>query len=763
MKFYTAIAAVFAALTSVTMADQAGDTTITLVEKTPGVTPFIAKLTYAASDLTPIRDVRFIVTPKPGSVTRPVSATYSKAYLKGRGYVDAAAGRITVPVFGLYAGYLNEVTVTYFFADGSSETSIATGQTAPFNNPPFNNPNIIQPRTPTTSLSYDFILVASSVSPYSPTVIDTDGAVRWVGTAGVQNHYTEFYDNAIYSTRGTKIIRMELDGEVTVLNDLAPQGVIGFHHNIDRGKYGLIVDVDTKSYVESVHFEVDAEGRILKKWNLADIVSAAMIAGGDDPSGFVRRAKGRYDVGAHEDWTHNNAVTYRRSDDSIIISSRENYVICVDYETGAIRWILGDTTKKWYQYPSLRKFALALAPGTIPPVGQHTVSITHDDHLLLLDNGQPSLHHTPRGTLRNYAAGRKYKLDLEARVATEVWTFDNNQSIRSPYRSSIYEDAPDNYLVDYAVARNPDGSKRAQLVGLDASGAKVFDYSYPTKYGFVAYRAMPIHWENLVFPAPTDVRLGNISARSDVRTGDNVGIAGFIIDGPLPKTVLLRGRGPSLQVDGQPIPGRLMNPVLELHNSSGQRLQRNDDHKNAPNAAQISQTGLAPADDREAAIMMELPPGAYTTVLHGLNRTTGVGLVEVFGLAPDTTSQLVNLSARAFNSAGDDVLISGVILQGENPRRLLFRALGPELQSKGVANAFDDTTLEIYDADGALMGTNDNWRQASNASEIEETGIAPLDDRESAILIESGSGSYTCIARGKAETGVVLLEAYRLD
>ena len=765
MKSFTslAIALLFVAVHPVARAQQATDTTITITEQNAGTTPFISKLTLSVSDLSVLQRVQFTIAPKPGSVTRPLSATYSKEYLAGRGYVDTAAHQIIVPVFGLYQGYTNTVALTYFFADGSSANDSTTIQTEPFSAPPFNSPNIIHPRTNTTALSYDFILVASSVSRNSPTIIDTDGALRWVGTAGVQNHYTTFYDNAIYSTRGTQIIRMEMDGEVKVLSDLADQDVIGFHHNIDYGKYGLIFDVDTKSFVESVHFEVDAAGRILKKWNLADIVRDAMIAGGDDPTNFVRRAKGRYDVNAHEDWTHNNAVTYRKSDDSIIISSRENFVICLDYDTGAIKWILGDTTKEWYQYPSLRAYALELAPGTIPPVGQHTVSITHDDHLLLLDNGQPSLHHEPRGTLREYAAGRKYHLDLDARVATEVWTYDHGQTVRSPYRSSIYEDAPHHYLIDYAVARNPDGSKRAQLLGLLPSGETVFEYSYPTVWGFVAYRAMPIHLENLVFPVEKDVRLANISARSEVRTGENVGIAGFIVEGPFSKNVVVRGLGPSLRAGNQPVAGRLMNPVLNLYDSNGQLLRRNDDHKNAPNAAAIAQTGIAPRNDREAAIMMELAPGAYTTVLHGIDQTTGVGLVEVFDLAPANTSSLVNLSSRAFSSTGDNVLISGVILRGDNPRRLLFRALGPELREQGVSDAVDDTLLDVHDANGTKIASNDDWPQAPNSVEIANTGIAPADNRESAILMPTGAGVYTCIARGKNDSGVILLELYQLD
>jgi outer membrane protein assembly factor BamB len=290
---------------------------------------------------------------------------------------------------------------------------------------------------------------------------------------------------------------------VSIIADYADRGVIGFHHNIDPGKKGLIVDVNTPDYIASVHLEVDATtGEILKEWNLAHIIRDAMIAGGDDPSGFVRKANGRYDFQAMEDWTHNNAVTYRPSDDSIIISSRENFVICLDYETGAIKWILGDTTKQWHQYPSLRKFALTLTHG-LPPIGQHSVSITKDDNLLLFDNGQQSAHNFPVGASRTYCAARKYTLDPEAKTATQVWNFNNNFSIRSRFRSSVYEDAANNYLVTYSRAENPNGSFRAQIVGLTPGNQKVFDYSYPTETCCnEAYRAMPVHWERVVFDAP---------------------------------------------------------------------------------------------------------------------------------------------------------------------------------------------------------------------------------------------------------------------
>ncbi len=486
---------------SAATAAEADSSTIGIAGQSAGPTPFIAKILLQANDLANLDSVRFTIAPKPRSVTRPLSAVYTKRYLAGHGYVDSAAMRITVPVFGLYAGYSNTVKLAYRFTDGSIKRLSINVQTPQSDDAPFTNPTVVQARTRTMNLSYDYILVASSHSNHSPTIIDTDGELRWIGTDGVRNHYCRFYENGIYHFHGTKLVRMELDGTWRVLADYAKESAVSFNHNIDTGKAGIILDVNTTEYIDAVHFEVDPDdGHVIKKWNLGNILRDAMLAGGDDPSGFVRNANGRYNFGAYEDWAHDNAVAYRKSDDSVIISSRENFVICLDYRTGNIKWIFGDTSKQWYQYPSLRKFALTAAPGTIAPVGQHAVSITHDDRLLLFDNGQPSAHHSPPGPNRSYSAARKYAIDLNNKTATEVWTFDNNQTTKSAFRSSVYEDSPNNFLIDYATIPNGDGGAHAEILGLLPSGAKVFHYRYPALGGNAAYRALPLHLTNLQFP-----------------------------------------------------------------------------------------------------------------------------------------------------------------------------------------------------------------------------------------------------------------------
>ena len=123
-------------------------------------------------------------------------------------------------------------------------------------------------------------------------------------------------------------------------------------------------------------------------------------------------------------------------------------------------------------------------------------------------------------------------------------------------------------------------------------------------------------------------RLANISTRMRVLTGADVMIAGFIIQGNAPKTVVVRARGPSLTQSG--VPAVLGNPYLQLF-SGATEIANNDEHANGPYAAQVAASGFAPSNQLEAAILKRLDPGAYTAIVSGAGGSTGVALVEVFG------------------------------------------------------------------------------------------------------------------------------------
>jgi hypothetical protein len=221
--------------------------------------------------------------------------------------------------------------------------------------------------------------------------------------------------------------------------------------------------------------------------------------------------------------------------------------------------------------------------------------------------------------------------------------------------------------------------------------------------------------------------------------------------------------GPSLQVNGAPIAGRLDDPVLELRDATGALISFNDNWRGTQ-AAEIVSLGLAPGSEKEAVIIATLPQGNFTTVLRGVSGTTGIGLIEVYDLDPRGDSRLANLSARAFVGVDDNALIGGLIGRS-NSKRLLLRALGPELAGRGVTGPLNNPTLELHDSNGALLSANDNWKDAPNSSQVSASGLAPLDDREAAILIAFPPGAYTAVVRGVGGTGtgVALLEAYLID
>jgi len=253
----------------------------------------------------------------------------------------------------------------------------------------------------------------------------------------------------------------------------------------------------------------------------------------------------------------------------------------------------------------------------------------------------------------------------------------------------------------------------------------------------------------------------NLSARAHVFTGERILINGFIIGGSENKRMLIRGLGPSLAAFGVSTP--LADPTLFLFDHTGALIASNDNWKSTQ-LPQIQETGLAPPNDLEAAILATLAPGSYTALLQGKGMTTGIGLLELYDVSPGVNAQATNLSARAFVGTGNDVLIGGIII-GVNPgslQRVLVRALGPSLASAGIASPLANPTLSLRDAHGNVIANNDNWKDSQQA-DIAATGKAPSNDLESAILALLAPGNYTAIVAGKnGTTGVALNEFYSL-
>ena len=263
----------------------------------------------------------------------------------------------------------------------------------------------------------------------------------------------------------------------------------------------------------------------------------------------------------------------------------------------------------------------------------------------------------------------------------------------------------------------------------------------------------------------TPVHAANISTRLQIGSGDDALIGGFIVLGDAPKRLMIRAIGPSLS--GVGVSNALSNPTLELHDGAGALIASNDNWQYALNKRDIMSSGLAPSDPNESAILTTLAAtssgSAFTAVMRSVDGTSGVGLVEVYDLDSGPGSSLLNISTRGNVQTGDNVMIGGFIVAGNGSQRVLVRAIGPSLGAFGVADPLVDPLLELHNADGDLIDSNDNWMDNPEEAEIEATMIAPSDPKESAVLQTLAPGAYTAIVQGAGgATGTGLVEVYVL-
>ena len=270
----------------------------------------------------------------------------------------------------------------------------------------------------------------------------------------------------------------------------------------------------------------------------------------------------------------------------------------------------------------------------------------------------------------------------------------------------------------------------------------------------------------------TDKRLYNIATRARVGTGANVLIAGFVVIGPDPKEILVRGIGPSLVENG--IDDPLLKPRLDIYNSASELIYsnegwaENEDPDAIIAASQLVGAGGRNLHDDDTALLVELEQGLYTAIVSGQDSSTGVALVEAFEIEENFT-RMINLSSRALVGTGADVVIPGFVVQGDLPSRVLIRAVGPSLENQGVAGFLANPQITVYDIAGTPIASNDGWLNLWDPSQITEAsqlvGAFPLngDSEDAAIIMDLEPGLYTVIASGENETtGVALVELYAI-
>jgi hypothetical protein len=397
-----------------------------------------------------VEHVEFEVHTKPGGNSDDVKVTLRRAYLDRIGAIAAAQGKVRFAIFGLYAGYANEVTVRVKWTHGAEaekELVIVTGPAA------FQGiPTTLVVESVEPALDASFLMIQSFGTC---TIVDIDGEVRWQHLEPPESVFPSIFTPTgpiLASTSSGSILRYDWLGRFEHAEMDDPR-CHGSHHNLAWGKTGILNTIEYTDENDlrrglTVLAETTAEGQVLRTWDFDTVFTSTILAAGEGPNGFVT-------FGVN--WFHMNSAIYDPSDDSVIASSRENFVVKADHQTGAIKWILGSPQKSWFtDYPaSLRPLALHVIGDA--PIGQHSLSVTPDGrHLMLFNNGLGNLMLPDVGDSRTYSKVSIYEIDDAARTATEVWSYDHAQSVFSPICSSAYPTAGGNVLVTYSSPQDMD-------------------------------------------------------------------------------------------------------------------------------------------------------------------------------------------------------------------------------------------------------------------------------------------------------------------
>ena len=276
-------------------------------------------------------------------------------------------------------------------------------------------------------------------------------------------------------------------------------------------------------------------------------------------------------------------------------------------------------------------------------------------------------------------------------------------------------------------------------------------------------------------------RLMNLSSR-DQLAGSQVLIAGFVVSGSTPETVLLRAVGPGLSQFG--VTGVMAAPELQLYSSTGALLMQNSGWGSSSalsNAfAQVGAFALVPSS-ADAGIETILSPGSYTLHVFDPSGVGGVVLTEIYDAAASPLAgpnRLINISARGTVSSGSGTLIGGFVVSGSSNETVLIRGVGPGLTQFGVANALADPVLRVFDASGNLVASNFSWGTQVAAGPDQESvtaaGIISAESSTGAFALDAGSadtaliaslppGSYTFeVTSASNSTGEALGEVYEL-
>ena len=267
--------------------------------------------------------------------------------------------------------------------------------------------------------------------------------------------------------------------------------------------------------------------------------------------------------------------------------------------------------------------------------------------------------------------------------------------------------------------------------------------------------------------------LANLSIRSVSGEGSRTLIMGFVTTGGT-KGLLARGIGPSLKDFGIGTP--ITDPKLTIFREDHSTVTFNDNWGSAAanplladTQARVGAFGLIDGA-KDAALMTSLPAGLYTAHVVSVDGSNGVAMAELYDTDTNSPAHLVNVSARSYVGTGEQILIAGLVIVGDSPKKLLIRGIGPGLKQYGVDGVLEHPLMKVH-AGQTVLYANQKWGTAALNPEIidaqSKSGAFGLTDgsNDAALVVTLMPGLYTVTVSGSSdnETGVAMIEVYDLD
>lgn len=434
------------------------------------------------------------------SLTNKVNGGYSKTH--------------QVPIVGLYANYNNTVTITAKYKDGTSETktvNIKTGSLPKY----IKNAKVTVSKNDKSKMDIgDNKLTIINRTTKEPFAIDADGEVRWYST-NYSQHTIEQISN------GHMLILTKKKTSSDVYNDLIETDVLGriykeysfssstksndsgnakdettvIHHDLlELPNHDLLATVsDGSKYKEDVMVQISHKtGKVVKVIDLKKILPSSMYK--------------NYKAGTDKkiDWFHQNAVDYDKSDNSIIISGRnQDMILKLDYKTNKIIWIYSGKAKATWPKKYKDKI-LTPTKGTTITGGQHGLYVLkhsgNSEDVILYDNNI-NVTNGNKKTSGKYSQAVQYHIDTKKMTIDQTWSY--GKSLGKDNFTSIIgyaqRESNGNTLIDFGFKKNGDESN---VIEVDADGNQVFNVTIKNAaskaYAYRAYR-VPFYSNNYVF------------------------------------------------------------------------------------------------------------------------------------------------------------------------------------------------------------------------------------------------------------------------